>query len=99
LARPNSCSGYLGLVGIAAGGVFKAHQVHRRAVQAKLEGVAIQYYVEFGHAVFMGAQRGVVVIVIMLIVGMRHGQGQQGEGQCKQQTAHGQLQRAGRIIW
>ncbi len=89
----------LGLVGVAVGGVFEADQVHCRAVQLQLKRVAIEHGVEPGHAMLVGAEGAMGVVVIMvIIVGMGHGQGQQGEGQGEQQATHGRL-RSGREDW
>jgi len=81
----------LGLVGIAAGGMLEADQVHCRAIQLQFQGIAIEYRVELGHAMLVGAERAVGVVMIMVIVGMGNGQWQQGEGQGEQQATHGRL--------
>src|SRR5450830_656243 len=82
--------GDLGFVGGAGGQVFENHQVHRRAVQLKLQGLAIEHRVEAADPVFMGAEAGVLMIMIMLVSGMGDSQWQQGKRQSKQQTAHGE---------
>src|SRR5450830_1693325 len=80
--------GDLGFVGGAGGQVFETHQVHRRAVQLKLQGLAVEHRVEAADPVFMGAEAG--VLMIMLVSGMGDSQWQQGKRQSKQQTAHGE---------
>ncbi|MNT65316.1 hypothetical protein D3C72_2032880 [compost metagenome] len=85
--------GDFGLVGIAAGGMLEADQVHCRAVQLQFQGIAIEHCVELGYAMLVGAEGavGVVMIMVMFIVGMGYGQWQQSEGQGEQQATHGRL--------
>ncbi|CAN1605045.1 protein of unknown function [Pseudomonas mediterranea] len=80
----------LGLVGIAGGFVFKAHQVHGRAFQLQLQGLAVERCVQSADAVFMGAQAAVLMIVVMVVLdrGVSDGQWQQGERQSEKQTTH-----------
>ncbi|MNW16440.1 hypothetical protein D3C71_2152850 [compost metagenome] len=40
----------------------------------------------------VGTEGAMGVVMVMVIVGMRHGKGQQGEGQGEQQATHGRLQ-------
>ncbi|CAI8706624.1 hypothetical protein EMIT043CA1_100200 [Pseudomonas brassicacearum] len=80
--------GDLGLVGIAGGGMFEAHQVHRRAFQFQLQGLAVQGGVQPAHTVFMGAEAAVFVVMIMLDRRVSDSQWQQGERQSEKQTTH-----------
>ncbi|MCY1218375.1 hypothetical protein D9M72_303210 [compost metagenome] len=63
--------------------MLEAHQVHRRAFQFQLKGIAVQRGVQARYAVFVGAEAFVLVFM-----GLDSGQGQQGEGQDKQQVTH-----------
>jgi hypothetical protein len=81
--------GDLGLVGIGGGGVFEAHQVHRRAFQFQLQGLAVEHRVQAADAVFVGAEATVLMVVIMLVSRMGDSQRQQGKRQSEQQTTHG----------
>ncbi len=78
-----------GFVGVGGGGVFEAHQVHRRAFQLQLQSLAIQRRVQATDAVFVGAEAAMfIMIVIMLDRRMGDSQRQQGKRQSEQQTAH-----------
>ena len=81
--------GDLGLVCRRAGGVFEAHQVHRRAVQFQLQGLAVQRCVQAADAMLVGAEAGVLMIVVMFFGRLGDGQWQQGKRQSEKQTAHG----------
>jgi len=78
--------GDLGFVGGAGRYMFEAHQVHGRAVQFQLQGLAVQYGIQAPDAMFMGAEAAVLVVVVF--VSMSDSQWQQGKRQSKQQTAH-----------
>ncbi|MNN45040.1 hypothetical protein D3C81_1593560 [compost metagenome] len=86
------CSDF-GLVGVRGRNVFETNEVHRRAFQLKLQGLAIECSIQATNAMFMRAEAAVfmVVIVVMLIGSMGDGQRQQGKRQSEQQTTHGGL--------
>jgi hypothetical protein len=81
--------GHLGLVGIGGGGVFEAHQVHRRAFQFQLQGLAVEHRVQAADTVFVGAEATVLMVVVMLVSRVGDSQRQQGKRQSEQQTTHG----------
>src|SRR5690606_18301957 len=82
--------GYLALVLGAVGRMLEAQQVDRRAAQFDFQDSAFQRRIELSHAMLVAAQAGmfVVVVVVVMLVGMSD-DGQQREGQGKQQVAHG----------
>ncbi|MNR05972.1 hypothetical protein D3C85_1220250 [compost metagenome] len=86
----NAGGGDFGFIGIAGGGVFEAHQVHRRAFQLQLQGLAVQRCVQATDAVFMGAEAAVLMGVVMFVGRMGDSQRQQGKRQSEQQTTHGE---------
>ena len=83
----------LGLVGVALGGMFETHQVHRRAFQFQLQGLAIEHHVELGEAMLVGIEAAVCLMrVVMGMIGRLDGdQGQQGKRQGEYKAAHGDL--------
>ncbi|MCY1446258.1 hypothetical protein D9M71_628120 [compost metagenome] len=78
LFQLGACGGNLGLVGSAAGGVFKADQIHRRALQLNLQCLAVEYCIESGNPVLMRGEAavGVIMVVIVIVMGMGMGNGQ-----------------------
>ena len=90
MLKLSSGGGDLGFVGIGGGGVFEAHQVHRRAFQLQLQGLAVQRRVQATDAVLVGAKAAVLMVVIMFVGGMGDSQRQQGKRQGEQQTTHGE---------
>ncbi|MNL65442.1 hypothetical protein D3C87_1897740 [compost metagenome] len=57
----------LGLVGIVAGRMLKANQVHGRALQFQFQRLVVQCHVEASRAVLVGTQAAVFVFVFVLV--------------------------------
>jgi hypothetical protein len=68
--------------------MLKTHDVHRRAVQFELQRLTYQRHIQPTHAMLMGAEAAVFMVVIMLRGRISQGEWKQGEGQSEQQTAH-----------
>ncbi|MNH09296.1 hypothetical protein D3C72_2180240 [compost metagenome] len=75
--------------------MLETDQVHRRALQFQFQCLAIKHHVKTGNTVFVGgeAAMSVVMIVVVVLMGMSDGQGQQGEWQGKEYATHGQTPR------
>ncbi|MNI60359.1 hypothetical protein D3C73_1155710 [compost metagenome] len=71
--------------------MFEPHQVHRRAFQFQLQGLAIERGVQATDAMFVGTEAAVfmVMVVIMFLRCLGDSQRQQGERQSEEQTTHG----------
>jgi hypothetical protein len=83
--------GDFSFIGIRGREVFETHEVHRRAFQLQLQGLAVERGVQATDTVLMRAEAAVFMIVVVLIGSMGDGQRQQGKRQSEQQTAHGEL--------
>ncbi|MCY1370034.1 hypothetical protein D9M69_571040 [compost metagenome] len=69
--------------------MLETHQVHRRAFQFQLQGLAVQHGIQARDAMLVGAEAAVPVVIVVVLLGLGGGQGQQGEGEGEQQAAHG----------
>ncbi|MNY23954.1 hypothetical protein D3C86_1576420 [compost metagenome] len=78
--------GDFGFVCVAGGDVLETHQVHRRAFQFQLQGLAVQRRIQASHAMFVGTQAAMLVIVF--VGGMGDSQRQHGKRQSEKQTTH-----------
>ncbi|MNP68901.1 hypothetical protein D3C76_1649230 [compost metagenome] len=80
--------GDFGFVCVAGGDVLETHQIHGRAFQLQLQGLAVQRRIEASHAMFMGIQAAMLMIVF--VGGMGDSQWQHGKRQGEKQTTHGE---------
>ncbi|MNN86414.1 hypothetical protein D3C81_2038310 [compost metagenome] len=59
-------------VGVAADRVLETHQVHGGAFQLQLQHLAVQRRAQAGHAMLVGAEAAVLVLVLVSL-GLGHG--------------------------
>ncbi|MCY1551347.1 hypothetical protein D9M68_876690 [compost metagenome] len=67
--------GDLGLVGVTLRRVLETHQVHRRAFQFQLQGLVVQHDVQARHAMLVGAEAAMRVMVVVMFLGLGGDQG------------------------